>query len=317
MVADIILEVMLAEVKREFARKHGVIEGVQFAIFALGKLGGRELTPTSDLDLVFIYDPGQAPPLSNGAKALSINHYFARLSQQFINALTAMTGEGKLYEVDMRLRPSGNAGPIAVTLQGFESYQKNDAWTWEHLALTRGRTIVADSEIGDKISQIVQNALKDSNRQNLLQDTADMREKLYNEFGTKDIWAVKHIRGGLVDIEFICQYLLLKYGPQYPEILVTNTLDQISTLKKNNILSDYNGNMLYHGCDFMQNLQAVLRLCLGDEIKLSENQQGLIDTLCERFDVDMVEQLAQKITEIQKNIYGIYREVIECPAEKS
>ena len=317
MVADIILEVMLVEVKREFTRKHGVIEGAQFAIFALGKLGGRELTPTSDLDLVFIYDPRQAPPFSNGAKALSINHYFARLSQQFINALTAMTGEGKLYEIDMRLRPSGNAGPIAVTLQGFESYQQNDAWTWEHLALTRGRTIVADAEIKGKISEIVQTALKDSNRRNLLRDTADMREKLFNEFGTKDIWAVKHIRGGLVDIEFICQYLLLKYGAQFPEILVTNTLDQISLLKKHHVFSDYNGNMLYHGCDFMQNLQAVLRLSLGDEVRLSANQQGLIDTLCERFDVDTIGLLAQKVTEIQKKIYNIYREIIEYPAKKS
>ncbi|MBL4895170.1 MAG: bifunctional [glutamine synthetase] adenylyltransferase/[glutamine synthetase]-adenylyl-L-tyrosine phosphorylase, partial [Emcibacter sp.] len=228
LVADIILEVMLRKVTAEFSRKHGKLTEAQFAVFALGKLGGQELTTTSDLDLVFIYDAVDAPPFSDGTKPLSINHYFARLSQQFINALTAMTGEGKLYEIDMRLRPSGNAGPIAVTLKSFEDYQKKSAWTWEHLALTRGRIIIGDEEIRQKITAVTEQALSHGDRKTLLQDTADMRQKLREEFGTTDIWSVKHVPGGLVDIEFICQYLILKYGAAKPEILVTNTLDQIA-----------------------------------------------------------------------------------------
>ena len=315
LVADIILDVMLQKVTAEFSKKHGRLQTAQFAVLALGKLGGEELTTTSDLDLVFIYDAGKASAFSDGKKSLSINHYFARLSQQYINALTAMTGEGKLYDVDMRLRPSGNAGPIAVTMKSFEDYQKKNAWTWEHLALTRGRVIVGDKDIRHKITSVIKQALEHSNRKDLLRDTAEMREKLRKEFGTKDIWSIKHISGGLVDIEFICQYLILKHGSDSPDVLVTNTLGQISQLTKRKNLSKDNGTMLYEGCDFMQNLQIILRLCLGDGINMIEKPQGLIETLCERFQVNNIELLADKLAYIQKNIQQIYQEIIEIPAE--
>ncbi|MCK5425365.1 MAG: bifunctional [glutamine synthetase] adenylyltransferase/[glutamine synthetase]-adenylyl-L-tyrosine phosphorylase [Emcibacter sp.] len=315
MVADVILRVMLSRVAGEFANKHGELPGAQFAIFALGKLGGQELTTTSDLDLVFIYDPKETAAFSDGKKPLSINHYFARFSQQFINALTALTGEGKLYEVDMRLRPSGNAGPIAVTLQSFKEYQTKKAWTWEHLALTRGRIITGDNELSDKITKVVSDVLRNRKRHNLLKDTAAMREKLRKEFGTTDIWSIKHTRGGLVDIEFICQYLILNHMADSPQILVTNTLDQILQLKKYHVLPEEQSDLLYHACDFMQNLQVVLRLCLGSDSKFSDKPQGLIDTLCERFKVNSLSQLALKITETQKNISALYGEIIEQPPE--
>ncbi len=315
MVADVILGVMLNKVMHEFSRKHGVVAEANFAIFALGKLGGQELTTTSDLDLVFIYDAEKSPPFSDGQKKLSINHYFARLSQQFINAMTAMTGEGKLYEIDMRLRPSGNAGPIAVTLQSFEEYQTKDAWTWEHLALTRGRVIVGDLEIRNQISRIIKQALGHRNQETLRHDATEMREKLRKEFGTSDIWAIKHTMGGLVDIEFICQYLILKHVADKPQILVTNTLEQISQLRDQGVLSEYNGKILYDACGFMQNLQVILRLCLGSSSDSSEKPQGLIDTLCGRFNVQSLNQLVIKITETQKNISHIYRGIFEQPTK--
>ena len=318
LVADIILDVMLNKVTAEFAKKHGLLTGAQFAVFALGKLGGRELTTTSDLDLVFIYDARKASDFSDGNKPLSINHYFARLSQQYINALSAMTGEGKLYEVDMRLRPSGNAGPIAVTLQGFEDYQTQKAWTWEHLALTRGRVVVGDPAIRTEITRITNKALTQGNRDQdkLLHDAAEMREKLRKEFGTTDIWSIKHTRGGLVDIEFICQYLILKHVADAPNLLVPGNLDQITQLGKQGILSEAKASALHDACDFMQNLQVILRLCLGSGSDFVDKPQGLIDTLCDRFSMGSLDDLARKLTETQQDIFKIYREIIEQPAEK-
>jgi len=318
MIADIVLTIMLEKVTQEFSQKHGTLADTQFAILALGKLGGRELTTTSDLDLVFIYEATSAPPFSNGHKKLSVNHYFSRLSQQFINALTAMTGEGRLYEVDMRLRPSGNAGPIAVTLTSFEDYQKQKAWTWEHLALTRGRVITGTADITDKINDIVHGALTSPQRDQkiLLQDTAQMRDKLAKEFGTHDIWAIKYVRGGLVDIEFICQYLILKHGADIPQIIVPNSLEQISQLKKYNILSQQQGDFLFASCDFMQNLQVILRLCLGSNSPITDQHYELIDSLCRRFNVDNLAMLRHKITETQKGVYHVYRTIIEEPAKE-
>ncbi len=318
LVADVILEVMLVEVQKEFARKHGSLRDGQFVVLALGKLGGRELTTTSDLDLVFIYDAPDKSQMSDGAKPLTVNHYFARLSQQYINALTAMTGEGRLYEIDMRLRPSGNAGPIAVTLESFEEYQKTNAWTWEHLALTRGRTITGSPDLQEKINHVVHKALKARKRDpdKLLADTAEMRDKLRAEFGTDNIWSIKHVRGGLVDIEFICQYLILKHAPDQPEILTANTLDQIAQLKAHKIVPEKKAETLHGACAFMQDLQVILRLSMGSGTSFTEQPQELIRTLCERFDAASLGQLETRLRKIQAKVTGIYQEIIAAPAEK-
>ena len=318
MLADVVLNVMLDRVKREFATKYGDLPGAEFVILALGKLGGEELTVTSDLDLVFIYDAPDSPKFSNGRKPLSINRYFARLSQQFITALTAMTGEGKLYEIDMRLRPSGNAGPIAITLESFRDYQNARAWTWEHLALTRSRIITTPSPLGDKVRGVIRDALCNRTRDNdsLLRDTARMRDKLYKEFGTENIWSLKHIRGGLVDMEFICQYLILRHVAQKPDILTSNTLRQITRLLQQDILPKEKADLLYSSCEFMQNLQLVLRLCLGSGPQSDQMPRGLIDDLCARFNVSSIDSLTAKITGTQNNIHALYLEIIEVPAEK-
>ncbi len=318
LVADIILEVMFKAVLKEFSKKHGVINDTEFAVVALGKLGGCELTTTSDLDLVFIYDAKSNMPFSDGEKSLSVNHYFSRLSQQFINSLTAMTGEGKLYEIDMRLRPSGNAGPIVVTIQTFDDYQRREAWTWEHLALIRARVVFGGPELTEKINQTISGVIINGTRdvEKTLYDTAEMREKLHKEFKKKDIWAVKYVRGGLVDIEFICQYLILKNASSYPEIMVANNLDQISRLTKTGVLSAERGDILYKACEFMQNIQVILRLCLGESVKFTPKQHGLIETLCMRFQSNNIDDLRQNVTKTQQAVYEIYREIIEVPAKE-
>jgi len=318
LVADVVLEVMLAEVKKEFARKHGGLRGGQFAVLALGKLGGRELTTTSDLDLVFIYDTPDKSQMSDGVKPLTVNHYFARLSQQYINALTAMTGEGRLYEIDMRLRPSGNAGPIAVTLESFEEYQETNAWTWEHLALTRGRTITGSTELQEKINDVIRKALKTSKRDadKLLTDTAKMRDKLRVEFGTDNIWSIKHVGGGLVDLEFICQYLILKHAPDQPKIITPNTLDQIAQLKAHKILPAKKAEILHDACAFLQDLQVILRLSMGSCANFTKQPQELTRTLCERFDAASLGQLETRLRRIQTKVTEAYQEIIAAPAEK-
>lgn len=317
-VADVILRVMFERVRKEFIRKHGQLKQVSFAILALGKLGGRELTTTSDLDLVFIYDSPVGNHMSDGSKPLSVNHYFARLSQQFINALTAMTGEGRLYEVDMRLRPSGNAGPIAVSLEGFEEYQTSQAWTWEHLALTRGRVIIGGQGLKDKINHIIANVLASDSRSpdDTLLHTADMREKLRAEFGTSNVWSVKHTRGGLVDIEFICQYLILRHGHACPDLITPNTLDQIDRLQRHGFIHQKEAEILQEACTFMQNLQVILRLCLGNATKPATMPQGLIDMLCDRFGLSTIDDLENTVRQMQVDVSRIFKELIEVPAKK-
>ncbi|MBT6032863.1 MAG: bifunctional [glutamine synthetase] adenylyltransferase/[glutamine synthetase]-adenylyl-L-tyrosine phosphorylase, partial [Kordiimonadaceae bacterium] len=314
-IAEISLNAMLNHVKKEFAKKHGVIEKSSLCILAMGKLGGHEFTTTSDVDMILIYDAEDMNALSSGPKQLTVNHYYARLSQNFINSISALTGEGKLYEIDMRLRPSGTAGPLAVSIEGFNDYQTGQAWTWEHMALTRGRVISGSKTLTGKIENGIYDILshKGRDQDNLLHEVSKMRQKLVDNYTTDNIWAMKHTRGGIVDAEFICQYLLLKHANIKPDILSKNMLNQILELTKARILTEITGQKLYDACHLLQSIQAMLRLCLGSTSKNDERSEALLSSIAEllKCSPDDIEGL---IIEKQKFIYDLYVEIIENPA---
>ena len=126
----------------------------------MGKLGGREMTATSDLDLILVYDFDDEHPESDGKRPLYGAQYFARLTQRLINALTAQTNYGALYQVDMRLRPSGRSGPLATQIDGFAAYQDTEAWTWEHMALTRARVVSASPAFAARVEDVIREVLR-------------------------------------------------------------------------------------------------------------------------------------------------------------
>ena len=153
--ADMLIRSLYRAVEDEFIRLHGRIAGQEVAILALGKLGGREMTATSDLDLIVIYDFDSEHPESDGPRPLYGAQYFTRLVQRLISALTAQTNYGVLYQVDMRLRPSGRSGPVATRIDSFASYQETEAWTWEHMALTRARVVLASPAFRARIEAVI------------------------------------------------------------------------------------------------------------------------------------------------------------------
>jgi len=163
---------LLPVVEAEFARKHGYIEGSGLAILAMGKLGSNEMTATSDLDMIVIYDPaGQEG--SNGKRPLATVQYYARLTQALVTAMSTLTSEGRLYEVDMRLRPSGRSGPVATSVSGFEDYQKNKAWVWEHLALSRACVVAGAPDVISQVQDIRENIIcSDHKRAEIMTEVA-------------------------------------------------------------------------------------------------------------------------------------------------
>src|SRR5205814_7054902 len=171
----------------------------------------------SDLDLILIYD---APPDSDGSdgpRPLSVPAYYARLSQRLIGAITAPTAQGRLYEVDMRLRPSGASGPIASRLDAFATYQREAAWTWEHMALTRARPVAGDAALCRKVAAAIAAALatpRDPGR--LVADAAEMRRRIEEANPRVSPWDLRNRRGGLTDLEFIAQYLMLREAARAP-----------------------------------------------------------------------------------------------------
>ena len=262
-IADTCLTSLLPEIEKEFADDHGRIPGGTMAVVAFGKLGSREMTPGSDLDLLFVYDCPPDTDQSDGKRPLPPGQYYSRLCQRFIGAVTAPTGEGKLYEVDMRLRPAGNAGPIASSLEAFTKYQQGDAWTWEHQALTRARVVCAEGDLGDKFEGVIRDVLTTRrDPDELAREVAEMRGRMRKELGTDDIWSVKHVSGGMVDIEFIAQYLQLRHAADVPEILAGDTASALAVAGERGLIEAGTAADLIAATELWRNLQGILRLTL-------------------------------------------------------
>jgi [glutamine synthetase] adenylyltransferase / [glutamine synthetase]-adenylyl-L-tyrosine phosphorylase len=261
--AGLLLGRLHRAVTADARRRYGRVPGGRSAVIAMGKLGGSEMTAGSDLDLIIVYDAAPGAEASEGAKPLSINQYYARLTQRLISAVSAPTAEGVLYEVDMRLRPSGSKGPVAASLASFESYHHGSAWTWEKLALTRARPVCGDPGLMAELSARISRVLAEP--RDALQvkaDVVDMRKLMLREQGSGGVWDVKRARGGLVELEFIAQTLQLIHAARHPEVLDTNTLAALEKLNRAGLLADGDHAALKRAGLLYHRITQMLRLCL-------------------------------------------------------
>ncbi|MBV6632278.1 MAG: bifunctional [glutamine synthetase] adenylyltransferase/[glutamine synthetase]-adenylyl-L-tyrosine phosphorylase [Alphaproteobacteria bacterium] len=271
--AELSLEALQPLVEAEFSRNHGHFQGGGLSIIAMGNLASGQLTLTSDLDLVLVYRVDPSRPESDGRRPLSPNEYWIKLASRLVTAITAPTAEGKLYDADLRLRPQGNAGPLAVSLESFAQYQSSDAWTWEHMALTRARVLTGDIDLRGKIDAILHRTLtaeRDSSA--LKQDVADMRGRIAKQHGELSIWQLKYRRGGIIDIQFIAQYLMLLYAAQHPQILSGSTTAALTRLGEVGVLTPDVAEGLINAHRLFRRVRAHLRLITDDSGAFDPNQ---------------------------------------------
>jgi glutamate-ammonia-ligase adenylyltransferase len=284
------------------------------AIVALGKLGGREMTIGSDLDLLLIYDSGDGET-SDGKRPLPPIQYYTRLGQRLLGAVSAPTGEGKLYDVDMRLRPSGNAGPLASAFESFVQYHRESAWTWEHLALTRARIITAGDRLRGRLEAAIRDTLtapRDPDR--LLRDVADMRERMARDKPPTGPWDVKMMRGGLVDCEFVVQYLQLRHAHDHPDVLATNTTDALERLRSAGVIGGDVAGPLNAAVRLWRNLQGTLRLGFGasfDESTAPDGSKALLAASC---GADDFAGLKRIVADTARECRDIFDATIDTPA---
>jgi [glutamine synthetase] adenylyltransferase / [glutamine synthetase]-adenylyl-L-tyrosine phosphorylase len=207
-IADACVKALYPAALGEIRRQHGVIDG-ELIVVGLGRLGACEMTATSDIDLIFIYDA--APDaVSDGARSLTPTEYYTRLVRRIVTSLSATTEEGALYDVDMQLRPSGGAGPTAVSLTAFHRYYEQDAWTWEFMALTKARIISGAPKLAAKIEKEIETFIRRPRDAAVVAaDVNQMRRRLLDAKPPTGTWDVKNVQGGLMDIAFIYQYLAL------------------------------------------------------------------------------------------------------------
>ncbi len=283
--AEITIRQLLPKVETWLADQHGHIEDGSFAVLAMGKLGSCELSIGSDLDLIFVFDAGPDQS-SNGARPLPAATYFARLGQRLVSALTAKTAEGSLYEIDTRLRPSGNLGPVACSIESFERYQLENAKTWEHQALTRGRVVAGPCPLKTKIEAVIRKALtKPRDPAKLAMDVRSMRERIFKEHGSDDPWNLKHARGGLVEAEFLAQYLQLRYASDSSEILRSGTIGVFEQAADRCVEAD-NSRQLIRAVRLYRRLQALLRLSLDELVDPDKAPKGLQEALVRAASID-------------------------------
>jgi glutamate-ammonia-ligase adenylyltransferase len=223
------------------------------------------MTLSSDLDLILIYDAPDGSEASDGARPLAVSAYYARLCQRLISAVTAPTAEGRLYEVDMRLRPSGASGPIATSLAHFALYQREQAWTWEHMALTRARPVAGAARLGRRIEAAVAAALLvPCDPARLVADVADMRRRIADEHPRPTPLDLRNRRGGLVDVEFVAQYLMLREAAQHPEVLRRDIAGALAALGEAGSLEPRAAQALGSALDVLRTVRVYLTLLFED-----------------------------------------------------
>ncbi|MFP6741019.1 MAG: bifunctional [glutamine synthetase] adenylyltransferase/[glutamine synthetase]-adenylyl-L-tyrosine phosphorylase [Alphaproteobacteria bacterium] len=315
--ADAVLRAIKPRVEDTFAEAHGRVPGAGLAVVGLGNLGGREMTISSDLDLTFIYDSPEGVRQSDGAKPLLVSHYFARLSQRLVNALTALTGEGRLYEIDMRLRPSGSTGPVASEIASFVDYQRQAAWTWEHMALTRARVVAGPDDLATRVEAAIGDILHRSrDADTLLADVASMRQRMDTEHHIDVPWKTKYMRGGLVGLEFIAEYLQLRHGAEHPAITAPNTVDAFRRLNVAGLLGSDHAAALISASLLMRRVRGMLRLTVDGVQVEHQSSDALRAALARTGEAADFDDLRDKLLAAQASVRKIYARLIDEPAAK-
>jgi len=309
--ADVVIRALHRRVEDTFIENHGRIGNQQTALLALGKLGGREMTATSDLDMIIVYDFDAENPQSDGARSLYGAQYFARLTQRLISAISSQTNYGALYQVDMRLRPSGRSGPVATSIEAFADYHETEAWTWEHMALTRARVVSGPSAFAARVEEVIRTALcRKRDTATVATDVVEMRAAIAQEKGDDKRWDLKYVAGGLVDLEFIAQYLQLVHAAAKPEILDPSTARVLDKAWRLGLLTAEEADVLRPAALLYHNLTQILRLCLSGPFDPKTAGRGLLGLLCRAADLPDFATLDAHLAEMQQKVRASFNRIL-------
>ncbi|EEX10508.1 glutamate-ammonia-ligase adenylyltransferase [Ruegeria lacuscaerulensis ITI-1157] len=304
--AQAVIAAILPCVQHQFARKHGPAPGRGAAVLGMGSLGAGRINSQSDLDMIVIYDP-QGEEMSDGPRPLATRTYYARFTQALITALSAPMSQGRLYEVDMRLRPSGNQGPVATSWASFTHYQRNDAWVWEHLALTRARVVAGEPGLARDIEAFRADFIaRPRDAGQVLRDVSEMRARLAASKSPAGIWDVKNGPGRLLDIELLAEAGALLAGSAERDVA-----SGLQGAVAAGLLEVAQAQVLRKAYDLFWQVQCAARLLSGKVIEADKIGQGGTAFLCRATGFEQVEQLQAALQENYSTAAAIIGSVIE------
>lgn len=307
-IADASARVLYDFVMKDFLGEASLPEGAEMVVLGLGKLGSREMTVSSDLDLIIVCAAEDYDQEVTYTATSSMEVFFSRAARRFISAMTAPTSEGHLFDIDMRLRPTGNAGALVTKIKSFEDYQFSNAWLWEHMALTRGRVLAGGENLSNQIYALQKKVFQmprdsDEARHNIV----DMKKRLEAHHIKKGDfkWDIKQAPGGLVDIEFIAQGLCLMHGAALADRIGTSTQSNLELLGAEHILSPDDTTRLTEAFSFYSGLLQIFRLCLETPAN-PPFSQSLNLLLCQSSALPDMAHLEQTLSEHQKSVRDIF-----------
>jgi glutamate-ammonia-ligase adenylyltransferase len=274
--AEACLEASLKISREEMEKNFGQVQGGSFAILGMGKLGGREIDYNSDLDLIFIYDASEEINSEGGKTgSLGTHEYYVRMGQKLITFLSAPTEEGIAYKIDMRLRPSGRAGPLVSSLEAFRHYHETSSELWERQALTKARRVAGDRELGTRAERVAGAfAYGKGLTQDGIGEIDHLRIRMERELARESSsrFNLKKGKGGMADIEFITQMLQLSHGQRHPGIRLRGTLEALNALNKEKIIKHSDYQLLSEGFRFLRRLDHRLRLERDQSIDILDGE---------------------------------------------
>ena len=310
--AGSVLRASLAHVARALAAEYGCVPAGRCAVLAMGKFGSREMTAASDLDLVLIYDFDEAHPESDGARRLHATQYYTRLTQRLVSSLTVATRRGRLYDVDMRLRPSGRQGPAATQLRSFMTYQQTEAETWEHMALTRARVVAGDASLGDELSVAITNVLRQPrNAEALRKSVRDMRAMIAQEKGEADPWDLKLAAGGVIDSEFIAQYLALRHGADHPDLLAVETAQVLARAGRLGLIPADDADHLVAAHRLYSTVMQMMRLTIEGPFESGKAARGVLRRIAAAADCPDFPRLERQLVETRSSVRALFRKLLD------
>ena len=304
--AEAVIAALLPRVVGQFASKHGAAPGSGPVVVAMGSLGAGQINAQSDLDIILIYDP-QGVEMSEGRKPLATRTYYARLTQALITALSAPMSQGRLYEVDMRLRPSGNKGPVATSWSSFTQYQQTEAWTWEHLALTRARAVAGDPGLRQQFEDYRQSLLSQPrDAAAVLREVDEMRDRLAAAKSPSGVWDAKTGAGRMMDIELLSQAGALLAGASGRDVL--GGLDQAVVC---GWLSDADALVLQNSYGLYWQVQTAARLVSGASLDAETLGEGGAQFLSRSAGYQGLQELQQALERAYEKSAAVIAQCLE------
>ncbi len=313
--AERCLAAALRLAEEETAKQHGVGQSGGLAVLGVGKLGGRELIYGSDLDILFVYDGSRAvePPAG-----LSVSERCSRIAEKTISYLTTMTREGAAYRVDTRLRPTGSKGPLVQSAEAFRSYFASQAQVWERQALVNVRLVAGDREVGRSVSGMLRSLIyRDEDPGALAAAVRSMRKRMEEELAKEEgrQYNIKQGPGGLVDIEFLAQFLQLRHGKDHPRLRVPGTINALRSLERQDILGHDAGRMLRQAYLFLRRLESRLRIVANQSTSFLSRDPKVLTVLARRMgfpdgDGGAGSELLREYERTRRNVRNVFESTL-------